>query len=634
MTLIYNKLLSILTSFAIKRICSALCKRLLYIFFYKLLKSKEVFVINLHLVRGIILSLTTPVPRDDDAVFPGENWFLYWKTSASLWRSKLESFPGVGKIIVPINWSFHSETGDKYDFAQTRPETDLKKLASLAEELGREVVFLLPLTPVPYLPNGGIPSLLARTISLDKKGVAYGILDSDGGINKIYSYFDPRVYQSFSKFTQTLGRYISEQGIACDIWGMQAGYFEEHQFTSYIEDRSRTFERAFSRFLAAKKEEEGEDFENSSIESPEEESLYKSEFIQTINELYVESASNDLSSNWEGVLKVGFLGGGELDLFSRMYENDSSKNYSLNVFNSIAQDIIPSSILLPQRKKMGVLGRQINELITTSYLQLKLRPSFYEEEDITSFAPLSFFELYSSSRGENELSSWRELGVQDFLDERYRWCFKEKDISSLLWDESSSLSEKITFVSGRDIDQTKFHTVLKLFMNGGKVIIDRSGMADKHVKRLEAFFLENSLQVEKINFHTMVHNAILGEGRLLIFEGDKLKEISSDKTFSFWEKLLSTFSIFHAQPQLVEGIEFAWRTRSSAANELNYEEVRRFSLYNPTSYKKKVKFSLPKNFVLMKVMDEINVKVQTGQHEVDVELLPEGSLSLDFGIFS
>ncbi len=578
------------------------------------------------------MSLTTPVPRDNDVVFPGENWFLYWKTSASLWRSKLESFPGVGKIIVPINWSFHSETGDKYDFAELRPETDLKKLASIADELGREVVFLLPLSPAPYLPNGGIPSLLARTISLDRKGVAYGIIDSDGGINKIYSYFDPRVYQSFSKFTQALGRYVSEQGIACDFWGMESGYFQDNEFISYIEDRSRTFERAFSRFLVAKKEEgeEGPSF----IDSPEEEVHYKTEFMQTINELYVESAASGLSSNWEGVLKVAFLGGGDLDLFARMYENDSARDYSIDIFNSISHDVIPSSVLLASRKKQGVLGRQLNELVTTSYLQSKLRPSFYEEEDVSSFIPLTFFELYTSEFRNPDDNTWRTLGLYNFLDDRYKWCFKEKPLRQFKWDESSNLSEKIIFVSGQDIDQTKFHTLLKLFMNGGKVIIDRSQMEDKQVKRLETFFLENSLQVDKINFHTMVHNAILGEGRLLLFEGDKLKELSLDKTFSFWEKLLATFSIFHARPQKVDGIEYAWRTRSSTSSELNYEEVRRLSIYNPTSYKKKFKFVLPKNFVLMKVVDEINVKVVTAPHEVEVELLPEGSLSLDFGVFS
>jgi hypothetical protein len=578
------------------------------------------------------LSLTTPVPRDDDAVFPGENWFLYWKTSASLWRSKLESFPGVGKIVVPINWSFHSETGDKYDFAQIRPETDLKKLAGYAEELGRELVFLLPLSPVPYLPNGGIPSLLARNIALDRKGTAYGILDSEGGINKIYSYFDPRVYQSFAKFTHALGTYISEQGISCDVLGMETGYFKDLTFVSYLEDRSRIFERAFSRFLTAKQEENAN--EEIEIKTALDEQNYKNEFVKTIRELYLDAASSSLASNWEGILNVSFLGGSDLDLFSRLNENDSTREYTLDLFNSIAHDVVPSSILLPSRKKQGVLGRQINELITTSYLQAKLRPSFYEEEDIASFKPLTFFDLFKVSSYENHDDIWKKLGLYSYFESQFKWCFKEKDISLLKWDDSAGINEKIVFVSGKDINQSKFNAVLKTFMNGGKVLIDRCGMDEKLVMRLEAFFLENSLQVDKINFHTMVQNAQLGEGRLLLFEGEKLLEISQEKRISFWDKLLSTFSLLHVQPQHVDGVEFAWRTRASASSELNYEEIRRLSLYNPTSYKRKTKFSFPKNFVLMKVVDEINVKVNTGPHEIEVELLPEGSLSLDFGLFN
>jgi hypothetical protein len=34
------------------------------------------------------------------------------------------------------------------------------------------------------------------------------------------------------------------------------------------------------------------------------------------------------------------------------------------------------------------------------------------------------------------------------------------------------------------------------------------------------------------------------------------------------------------------------------------------------------------------VVDEINVNVQTFPNEVDIELLPEGSVILDFGVFS
>jgi hypothetical protein len=57
-------------------------------------------------------------------------------------------------------------------------------------------------------------------------------------------------------------------------------------------------------------------------------------------------------------------------------------------------------------------------------------------------------------------------------------------------------------------------------------------------------------------------------------------------------------------------------------------------LFNPSSYKKKMRFQIPENFRLLKVVDEEKVTFNHGQREIDIEFLPEGSLSLDFGVFS
>ncbi len=34
--------------------------------------------------------LTTPEFKDADGIFPGEQWFFYWKTTPALWKSNLE----------------------------------------------------------------------------------------------------------------------------------------------------------------------------------------------------------------------------------------------------------------------------------------------------------------------------------------------------------------------------------------------------------------------------------------------------------------------------------------------------------------------------------------------------------------
>jgi hypothetical protein len=137
-----------------------------------------------------------------------------------------------------------------------------------------------------------------------------------------------------------------------------------------------------------------------------------------------------------------------------------------------------------------------------------------------------------------------------------------------------------------------------------------------------------------VNFKTQIQNITLGEGRLILIDGDQFGELSPGEFEDFWKKIVETFSILHIPIQNVEGVDYYWRTRPSSTNELKFEEVRRLSLYNPTSYRKKIKMNLSKNFVVYKVLDEINVIVQTFPNELDIELSPEGSVIVDFGVFS
>ena len=171
-------------------------------------------------------------------------------------------------------------------------------------------------------------------------------------------------------------------------------------------------------------------------------------------------------------------------------------------------------------------------------------------------------------------------------------------------------------------------------MNGGRIILNRSGLSDDYLRRFETFSLENNLAVEKVNFKTQIQNISLGEGRLVLFDGDQFGELTPDEYVEFWKKIVETFSVLNIPIQNVEGVDYYWRTRPSSTNELKFEEVRRLSLYNPTSYRKKIKMNLSKNFVVYKVLDEINVIVQTFPNELDIELSPEGSVIVDFGVFS
>lgn len=581
------------------------------------------------------MTLTTPVPRDLDTVFPGENWFFYWKTSASLWRMKLQEFPGT-KIIIPINWSFHSETGDQFDFDEHRPETNLKKLCEIAAEVGKQVVFFLPLTPAPFLPNGGLPHLLARGLALNNEQMAYGVIDADENLIKIYSFFDPRVFEAFDRFGKKLGQYFESNKIAADVWGVRCGYFKDGQFRSFLEDSSKTFDQAFSRFLQGKKAKPNA-LEDESTLSPLEEKQHAFEFNKTVQDLYSTNARENIGSNFEGTLDVAFLAASTSKFLKRLSGTISTVDYTSEIYESLAKDIIPSSVLISHRHKKGVLSRELNDLVANSYLPARLSVnSAYEFEDIAVFSPLSFFKVYEKIDGLSTMfQSWEQLHLWDYLRSNFGWSYKIISNDTLkLHENKNPYQEHIHLFHGHDVDRTIFNFILKTFMNGGRVILNRSGLSDEYAKRLETFFLENSLVVEKVSFKTQIQNINLGEGRLVLIDGDQFGELSGTDYEEFWKKIVETFSLVHIPIQNVEGIDYYWRTRPSSTNELKFEEIRRLSLYNPTSYRKKIRMNLHKNFVVYKVLDEINVIVQTFPNELEVELSPEGSVIIDFGVFS
>ena len=74
-------------------------------------------------------------------VLPDENWFYYWRTSASLWEGILDENPSLDEIWILVNWGGHFSTIDKIDFGETRPELDFFRLALLCRKKNRNVKF-------------------------------------------------------------------------------------------------------------------------------------------------------------------------------------------------------------------------------------------------------------------------------------------------------------------------------------------------------------------------------------------------------------------------------------------------------------------------------------------------------------
>lgn len=578
------------------------------------------------------MQLTTPELREYDTVFPGENWFFYWKTSPSLWESKLREYQGPMPIFIPIFWGLHSENPDQYDFGTYRPETDLKKLFQIAANLGRELVIILPTTPAPYVPNGGIPPYLARTNIVNEDGMGLSIVDSEHRLNKLYSFFDPRVFQAYRKFVWHLGQYVTQSGFNCEVFNADIGYLKDGIFTSYFEDKSIAFEQGFHRYLKQIESAEPEKIEKLKTNYAYEKVL-KDDYAKLIKGLYIESVKEGVPGNWSGELKFALLGGAPLDIFARtndMWENQSDTFNPF--FNILVNELTPSSVLLSPSLKKGVLLKAFKDIISSSLITSHMNNTLYEDDLQTSFKPLVYFNLYNNSEHDDFYHLLNGGGLKYYFDREHAWTYRILNKQFKLEPDFDD-ENQVHFFYGRLLSNEDFNQILKLFMNGGKIFLDSSQLHEDISKKLSVFLTENSIETERINYLTPILKAKLGDGLILTYDNDKLSETSFMKKIGFWETMIKFLKLKTLKIEVDEGLYYLWRNRSSNTYELNYEEIRRVSVYNPTSYKRKATILSSNNFAFLKTVDETNSNVRSTPIGIEIDLMPNGSVSIDYGFY-
>ncbi len=585
-----------------------------------------------NLYGGSLEQLTTPEMKEQDVVYPGENWFFYWKTSPSLWEAKLREYQGANPIFVPINWSLHSEYSNQFDFGDDKPETDLARLNQAAVNAGRELKFFIPLTPFPFLIHGGIPSYLARNMSENRDRLAISVLDNSDRVNKIYSFYDPKVFQAFRKFVYNVGQYFSQLGLNAPIYGMESMRLEGQYITSYFNDDSAIFESGFSRYLGQLEENEPQKIEEIKKDVDFLKSL-KSDYGKIIQKLYFDAATESLGGHWAGVLKVCHLGGGTGDLFKRIHENwNNEKDYFKPLFLSLAYGIYPSSVLLNFNLKKSSLGKALQDVVTSTLAEASLNPDSFDDDLSYSFKSLFFFEFFNTEIGHFDFDKEMECsGLKYYLGRELPWSVKITDCIPADFDELDP--RRVHFFFGSRLNEKSFHQILKLFLSGMKIFIDVKNLDSKLADKLDVFFIENSIQTECINYISPVLKATLGDGLILTYDSSKLHTTSLVKRAGFWDKIMSYMDIKHLCIEADEDVEYFWKARSSNTYELNFEEIRRVSFYNPTSYKKKVLIKSSKNFAFVKHLNEMNSEVKSTPLGIDIYMLPGGSVTLDFGYF-
>ena len=586
---------------------------------------------------GVALQISNDPTNDNEIIFPGDNWFFYWKTSSALWRDKIAGY-GSSKIVVPINWAFHTDNGEDFDFHHDKPETDLKKLEEIAREASKKLVFFVPISPAPFLVGGGLPHVLSRIPSISREGIQTVVPEANGRINKIYSFYDQRVFVAYRKFMRALGKFFSQNEMTSNLWAIECGFIQDEQFVSFFEDYSKAQHETFERFLAIKKQatENNQNLEVTHTPSSlSEEELLQNEFVTDVKQLYIETIKEFFPINYEGLVKIAFLGSATDDLFFKMLDAERQNKYSKDILFCLTMNIIPSSILLPSNLKKGIIEKQFKDLVSSSYLSIILGDNMYDMSDETSFLPLTNFYLcHKNLMDYSKRYFWEEIGLYKYLKENFNWAYKINDsYSQAAALDETYLANKIYFYNGQDIYSTEYYHILKMFMNGGKIVVENSSLDKNILKRFEGFFIENSINMEMINTTTRISVGSLGEGRLVFFDGTLIKSLDEGKKINFWSEIIATFDLVNVKINSEQGVDYLWKTRTPMKNELKFEEVRRVYFYNPTSYKKRVKLNWAKNFALLKINEEINSKVQHEPNQSVIEFLPMGSVSIDFGVF-
>ncbi len=365
---------------------------------------------------------------DSENVFPGENWFFYWRTSASLWEGKLQTYAAPGPLFIPLDWGFHAAGPEGFDFGEQKPEADLPRLLRAVRAQGRDVVVLLPLTPVPFLPNGGVPASLARGPAQDAHGLAQAFLGADGALHKAHSFYDPRVYQAFRKYVWQLADLFSREGIAVEVRGLRAHWMEGPLLKSSLTDFSPAFAQGFLRFLKQQKLPValGPDGSESSGLGPAEEREQVARYRRLIADLYQQTAAETLAPHWAGEQDYAFLGGAPTDVFPLTAEAwPVGEALVADLAACLDWDVVPSSVLLAPAIKQGVLGRALRDIVSATFLQARLDRQVHAEADPAALLPLVFFDLFGDAdQREESAADFAEQGLVTHLQREFRGCWR------------------------------------------------------------------------------------------------------------------------------------------------------------------------------------------------------------------
>ena len=554
-----------------------------------------------------------------DPVRPGEQWFFYWKTSAALWEGKVLESPQNEVIFIPLFWGFHQEAPGQWDFGAIHPERDLARLTQILMQHRRKFCWILPVTPAPFCPNGGVPVSSALSLSISHDGSHLVCLDQEKKLNKMYSFFEPKVFQQYSSFLKAFAEFLAKKNIKAPCWGASFSYVDQNKKWSYLFDRSHVFEQGFSKYLRKNAPET-----DLNTESAEEK--LKEQFTREFSELFRVTAEGQLSPYWAGNQDILVIGGSPRETIERgLTSGKTQYHFFRDIFDSYVRDQWLSTCLLGDSEKSQLLPPLLKEHFGATEIDQRFNYGKQQSELSEEMKPFGLVDIFCSEICQD----YARNGLLPYLEKNYPWMYQlHKELNfTTSWIEGNQ--SKVKFFHGSELDRVRFGQMIKLFMMGQQVILDRTGLHPDLDKKLQIFYLENNLALQTVNYLTTVTICGIGEGKFITFEGEKLFEQTEKE--KFWQNIFKFLSLSQPVTTMDEEVFGLWRIRAASATDLNYLDVRRVDLYNPTSYRKHVAIHTKRHFAFMKMIDPVRAEAKSTPEGVEIELLPFGRIALDFG---
>lgn len=565
------------------------------------------------------MSLTTPEKFDQNDIYTEEGLFLYWKTASVLWNEVISTNVFQKYLIIPVSWPSHT-IGNQLDFGEKRKELDLNRLIKIGNKHGKSVILLFSISPNSLHLNGGVPSSLA-TQNLVTKGGLFSYSVNGDEIVKHYSFFDTKIYRAFSEFMKKVKLAITEPLNTFSVITGEFGSINGSEFQSFFNDYGNCFKRSFDQYLTGLEEREKKTKRLGEM---------KSDFTSFVKSLYFKEVHRNFHSAFLTHQAFGIVNGGEKMGLLKMFSEVSNIETGKQILDAYVNELFPLTINVNKVGRNEIFSTQIKQLINATFLDYSFN-SFCSAEDSIDFLPMSLFVFVGGKDKIDYQGAWLHTGLISFIEESYGRCFNSK-LVPIERIRDRYLLNKVLFIKLNELSKKDLFIMKDIFYSGAQIVIDIEQGDDEKSIFLKEFLSSRDIKKEVVNIGAVISVYTTSNSTILVVDSSSFRNANLDKSI-IWRSVMRALSVSHLNVNSdKEGVITCWRSRLAKPNEMDFDEIRRLSLYNMTDYKKDHRFKIQEGFYLLKSVDNQNVSFIKEDQMMVMSFSPKSSISLDFGI--